>query len=207
MVSFIWWAEDETCLLDSFSSWQVGKSVAMAVQDRYLRIAWFIFLWNSLLYFNFPQMGQALVGAWWQQCLDCEQRRRRQDGEDYLIKLSLYDSGTFCWIKLDGCLQVVTSAVFACVGTAGQRCTTLRRLIVHEDLYDEVFLKTFCPFFFRYFAFFFFIFVLCLHHDTISCFVESLLASFIPLFFVYSSFVYSSFLHSFFVSLFNPCKG
>ena len=34
--------------------------------------------------------------------------------------------------------KVVTSAVFACVGTAGQRCTTLRRLIVHEDLYDEV---------------------------------------------------------------------
>merc|ERR1712113_94110 len=34
--------------------------------------------------------------------------------------------------------MVVTSAVFACVGTAGQRCTTLRRLIVHEDLYDEV---------------------------------------------------------------------
>ena len=32
---------------------------------------------------------------------------------------------------------MVTSAVFACVGTAGQRCTTLRRLIVHEDLYDE----------------------------------------------------------------------
>ena len=28
--------------------------------------------------------------------------------------------------------------MFACVGTAGQRCTTLRRLIVHEDLYDEV---------------------------------------------------------------------
>ena len=34
--------------------------------------------------------------------------------------------------------KVVTSAVFACVGTAGQRCTTLSRLIVHEDLYDEV---------------------------------------------------------------------
>lgn len=27
---------------------------------------------------------------------------------------------------------------FAAVGTAGQRCTTLRRLIVHEDVYDEV---------------------------------------------------------------------
>ncbi|QQP36683.1 Aldehyde dehydrogenase 7 family_ member A1like, partial [Caligus rogercresseyi] len=34
--------------------------------------------------------------------------------------------------------MVVTSATFACVGTAGQRCTTLRRLIAHEDVYDEV---------------------------------------------------------------------
>ncbi|XP_040578652.1 putative aldehyde dehydrogenase family 7 member A1 homolog [Lepeophtheirus salmonis] len=34
--------------------------------------------------------------------------------------------------------MVITSATFACVGTAGQRCTTLRRLIVHEDVYDEV---------------------------------------------------------------------
>ena len=23
------------------------------------------------------------------------------------------------------------------IGTAGQRCTTLRRLLVHEDVYDE----------------------------------------------------------------------
>jgi len=28
--------------------------------------------------------------------------------------------------------------VFAAVGTAGQRCTTLRRLIVHEDIYDQL---------------------------------------------------------------------
>jgi len=34
--------------------------------------------------------------------------------------------------------MVVRSAVFACVGTAGQRCTTLRRLILHESVYDEV---------------------------------------------------------------------
>jgi len=27
---------------------------------------------------------------------------------------------------------------FACVGTAGQRCTTLRRLILHESVYDQV---------------------------------------------------------------------
>ena len=26
-------------------------------------------------------MGQTLAGAWWEQRLDCEQRRRRQDGE------------------------------------------------------------------------------------------------------------------------------
>ncbi|XP_071442810.1 putative aldehyde dehydrogenase family 7 member A1 homolog [Hetaerina americana] len=34
--------------------------------------------------------------------------------------------------------MVVRSAVFACVGTAGQRCTTTRRLILHEKVYDEV---------------------------------------------------------------------
>ncbi|XP_064618612.1 alpha-aminoadipic semialdehyde dehydrogenase-like [Lineus longissimus] len=34
--------------------------------------------------------------------------------------------------------MVVQSALFACVGTAGQRCTTTRRLILHENVHDEV---------------------------------------------------------------------
>ncbi|GHC81468.1 aldehyde dehydrogenase [Nocardiopsis terrae] len=33
---------------------------------------------------------------------------------------------------------VVRGSVFAAAGTAGQRCTTLRRLIVHEDVADQV---------------------------------------------------------------------
>ncbi len=33
---------------------------------------------------------------------------------------------------------VVTGAVFGAVGTAGQRCTTTRRLIIHESIYDKV---------------------------------------------------------------------
>ncbi|PSN46694.1 Aldehyde dehydrogenase family 7 member A1 [Blattella germanica] len=33
---------------------------------------------------------------------------------------------------------VARAAVFACVGTAGQRCTTTRRLILHAKVYDEV---------------------------------------------------------------------
>jgi aldehyde dehydrogenase (NAD+) len=33
---------------------------------------------------------------------------------------------------------VLTGAVFGAVGTAGQRCTTTRRLIIHESHYDEV---------------------------------------------------------------------
>ena len=33
---------------------------------------------------------------------------------------------------------VLTSAVFGAVGTAGQRCTTTRRLIVHESIYNAV---------------------------------------------------------------------
>jgi len=32
----------------------------------------------------------------------------------------------------------ILGSVFGAVGTAGQRCTTTRRLIIHEDVYDEV---------------------------------------------------------------------
>jgi aldehyde dehydrogenase (NAD+) len=34
--------------------------------------------------------------------------------------------------------MAVTSTVFGTVGTAGQRCTSTRRIIIHEDIYDEV---------------------------------------------------------------------
>lgn len=33
--------------------------------------------------------------------------------------------------------MVVRAALFACVGTAGQRCTTTRRLILHETVSQE----------------------------------------------------------------------
>ncbi|MCB0525927.1 MAG: aldehyde dehydrogenase family protein [Saprospiraceae bacterium] len=33
---------------------------------------------------------------------------------------------------------VLTGAVFGAVGTAGQRCTSTRRLIIHESVYDQV---------------------------------------------------------------------
>jgi len=33
---------------------------------------------------------------------------------------------------------VIPATVFGAVGTAGQRCTTTRRLVVHEDIYDNV---------------------------------------------------------------------
>jgi aldehyde dehydrogenase family 7 protein A1 len=29
------------------------------------------------------------------------------------------------------------ACVFACVGTAGQRCTTMRRIFLHESVYDK----------------------------------------------------------------------
>ena len=34
--------------------------------------------------------------------------------------------------------MTIIGAVFGAVGTAGQRCTSTRRLIVHEDIYDKV---------------------------------------------------------------------
>ena len=33
---------------------------------------------------------------------------------------------------------MIPGAVFGAVGTAGQRCTSTRRLIIHESIYDEV---------------------------------------------------------------------
>lgn len=42
-------------------------------------------------------------------------------------------------ISKDADLKLATiGAVFGAVGTAGQRCTSTRRLIVHEDIYDSV---------------------------------------------------------------------
>jgi aldehyde dehydrogenase (NAD+) len=34
--------------------------------------------------------------------------------------------------------MAIPAIVFGAVGTAGQRCTTTRRLIIHEDIYDQV---------------------------------------------------------------------
>jgi aldehyde dehydrogenase (NAD+) len=34
--------------------------------------------------------------------------------------------------------MALRAIVFSAVGTAGQRCTSLRRLIVHEDIYDDL---------------------------------------------------------------------
>ncbi|MCP5033320.1 MAG: aldehyde dehydrogenase family protein [Actinomycetia bacterium] len=34
--------------------------------------------------------------------------------------------------------MAIRAIVFSAVGTAGQRCTSLRRLIVHDDIYDEL---------------------------------------------------------------------
>lgn len=37
--------------------------------------------------------------------------------------------------------MAMDAAFFGCIGTAGQRCTTTRRLIIHEKLYDEFLAK------------------------------------------------------------------
>ncbi|GIR12008.1 MAG: hypothetical protein CM15mP23_05830 [Cryomorphaceae bacterium] len=34
--------------------------------------------------------------------------------------------------------MTIIGAVFGAVGTAGQRCTSTRRLIIHESIYDTV---------------------------------------------------------------------
>ncbi len=42
-------------------------------------------------------------------------------------------------ISKDADLDIaILGAIFGAVGTAGQRCTTTRRLIIHEDIYDSI---------------------------------------------------------------------
>uniref|UniRef100_A0A8B9X1Q0 aldehyde dehydrogenase (NAD(+)) n=1 Tax=Bos mutus grunniens TaxID=30521 RepID=A0A8B9X1Q0_BOSMU len=84
-------AKDERVDLLSFTgSTQVGKQVALMVQERFGR---------SLL-----ELG----------------------GNNAIIAFE------------DADLSLVVSALFAAVGTAGQRCTTARRLFLHESIHDEV---------------------------------------------------------------------
>uniref|UniRef100_A0A8C7EMJ2 aldehyde dehydrogenase (NAD(+)) n=1 Tax=Neovison vison TaxID=452646 RepID=A0A8C7EMJ2_NEOVI len=85
-------AKDERVNLLSFTgSTQVGKQVALMVQERFGR---------SLL-----ELG----------------------GNNAIIAFEDADLSL-----------VVPSALFAAVGTAGQRCTTARRLFLHESIHDEV---------------------------------------------------------------------
>ncbi|XP_044518334.1 alpha-aminoadipic semialdehyde dehydrogenase isoform X1 [Gracilinanus agilis] len=85
-------AKDERINLLSFTgSTQVGKQVAVMVQERFGR---------SLL-----ELG----------------------GNNAIIAFEDADLNL-----------VIPSALFAAVGTAGQRCTTVRRLFLHESIHDEV---------------------------------------------------------------------
>ncbi|XP_043833211.1 alpha-aminoadipic semialdehyde dehydrogenase isoform X2 [Dromiciops gliroides] len=85
-------AKDERIDLLSFTgSTQVGKQVAVMVQERFGR---------SLL-----ELG----------------------GNNAIIAFEDADLNL-----------VIPSALFAAVGTAGQRCTTARRLFLHESIHDEV---------------------------------------------------------------------
>uniref|UniRef100_I3M449 aldehyde dehydrogenase (NAD(+)) n=1 Tax=Ictidomys tridecemlineatus TaxID=43179 RepID=I3M449_ICTTR len=85
-------AKDERVNLLSFTgSTQVGKQVALMVQERFGR---------SLL-----ELG----------------------GNNAIIAFEDADLSL-----------VVPSALFAAVGTAGQRCTTARRLFLHENIHDDV---------------------------------------------------------------------
>jgi len=58
-------------------------------------------------------------------------------------KVLLELGGNNCIIVMDDAdlNMVIPSVLFACVGTAGQRCTSTRRLILHEKVYDEVLSK------------------------------------------------------------------
>ena len=50
----------------------------------------------------------------------------------YSVQCTVYNS-VLTLVTMFQVDMVVRSAVFACVGMASQRCTTLRRLLIHES--------------------------------------------------------------------------
>jgi aldehyde dehydrogenase (NAD+) len=63
----------------------------------------------------------------------CRRRRRRLGRSCWNSAATTDDSRALADLEL-----ATRAIVFAAVGTCGQRCTTLRRLIVHESLKDEI---------------------------------------------------------------------
>ena len=56
----------------------------------------------------------------------------------FLLCFSLLQVITDClWTVALSCVLLMMYVLFIILGTAGQRCTTLRRLVLHEKIYDE----------------------------------------------------------------------
>ncbi|KAI2642456.1 Alpha-aminoadipic semialdehyde dehydrogenase [Labeo rohita] len=115
-------AKDERVGLLSFTgSTHVGKQVAMMVQERFGRQLLELGGNNAII--GVPRVGAELC-----RMADLQE----QDWEHYLpcVIASVFEDADLS--------LVVPSAVFASVGTAGQRCTTTRRLMLHESVHDDV---------------------------------------------------------------------
>lgn len=108
--------DDNVCrirvpLVSFTGSTNVGRQVALKVQQRFGR---------SLL-----ELGDnnALIGAYLLISI--------------LLVLCITHSPLSTVAEDADLKMAVRAAVFSCVGTAGQRCTTTRRLILHKKIKDE----------------------------------------------------------------------
>lgn len=102
-------------LISFTGSTNVGRQVALKIQQRFGR---------SLL-----ELGgnNALIGT----SLKCQFYNSITDSA-FIIVFPLST------VAQDADLEMaVRAAVFSCIGTAGQRCTTTRRLILHKKIKNE----------------------------------------------------------------------
>ncbi|KAF6138806.1 hypothetical protein GIB67_025968 [Kingdonia uniflora] len=118
-------------------------------------------MWNPLgivgviTAFNFPcaVLGESLyshlVGIYLMECMYCISLRQLCCLVGLMVQHTVNERFGKCLLELSGNNAIiimddadiklaVRSVLFAAVGTAGQRCTTCRRLLVHESIYQNV---------------------------------------------------------------------
>ena len=116
-------SEDSRVPLVSFTgSTEVGRQVGVAVQQRF---------GASLLELGGNNAMIVMEDADLDMAVRCK------------LVLGALPCSSLRWHCMLPCVgshltPLCAAVLFAAVGTAGQRCTTLRRLMLHEDIYDTV---------------------------------------------------------------------
>ena len=87
-------------------------------------------------------MAQRFRAEQWQNCFSLLQWQASHNNQTHNLDLLELGGNNAIIVTPDADLEMtIIGAVFGAVGTAGQRCTSTRRLIIHESIYINFIVK------------------------------------------------------------------